>query len=144
MKIANFNMHQSQLLKRLDDIEKMAANIKIELAETADSQTNILQDGLDYAKEQSDLSARVEIHGRYMREKLQILQALDRIEDGSFGECRECSDTIAAKRLLVQPSASLCVECQRQKEGHSRLAMAPIVRVNFSKLITLFSCEKAA
>lgn len=46
----------------------------------------------------------------------QIHAALNRIDDGSYGICRECGDTIPFKRLEVQPTSTLCVHCQQELE----------------------------
>ncbi len=40
-----------------------------------------------------------------------IKAALARIDDGEFGFCEECGETIAAKRLEIDPSSELCVVC---------------------------------
>jgi DnaK suppressor protein len=41
-----------------------------------------------------------------------IQAALDRLDDGSYGECIECGDEIALKRLKAIPWAELCIRCQ--------------------------------
>lgn len=42
--------------------------------------------------------------------------ALQRIEDGSYGECAECGTEIAAARLQAAPQALRCVACQERHE----------------------------
>ncbi|HYY02688.1 MAG TPA: TraR/DksA C4-type zinc finger protein [Gaiellaceae bacterium] len=43
--------------------------------------------------------------------------ALQRIDDGSFGKCTNCGREIAPERLEVRPWATLCIDCQRSREG---------------------------
>lgn len=43
----------------------------------------------------------------------EIDAALDRINDGTWGLCRECAEHIPEPRLRVVPWATLCVRCQR-------------------------------
>jgi RNA polymerase-binding protein DksA len=43
--------------------------------------------------------------------------ALQRIEDGSYGTCTNCGRQIAPERLEARPWATLCIDCQRQREG---------------------------
>ena len=51
------------------------------------------------------------------RQQLQlVLRALQRIEDGDYGECLECGETIARARLEAQPFAVLCIACQSARE----------------------------
>lgn len=40
-----------------------------------------------------------------------LLQALRRIEDGTFGLCTECGASIPVARLEVFPETATCVEC---------------------------------
>ena len=47
---------------------------------------------------------------------LAIDEALDRIQDGAYGECEECGDEIGAGRLKAMPLAKLCISCQTQVE----------------------------
>ena len=47
----------------------------------------------------------------------QLRSAIDRIEDGTYGICRECEEDIAPKRLKAIPWAPLCIECQEPADG---------------------------
>lgn len=40
-----------------------------------------------------------------------IRAALDRMEQGSYGQCERCGQDIGLKRLQVVPEASHCVSC---------------------------------
>ena len=48
----------------------------------------------------------------------QIEAALQRIEDGSYGECETCGVKIPKSRLEAIPYAAQCVGCASQQEGH--------------------------
>jgi DnaK suppressor protein len=51
------------------------------------------------------------------RQMIQTLtQALERLREGSFGECAECGGEIEAKRLEAIPWARYCVKCQEARE----------------------------
>lgn len=56
-----------------------------------------------------------------LREKEQrtlaaIDQALQRMEEGTYGLCEECEDEIGAKRLEIYPTARLCITHQEEQE----------------------------
>lgn len=51
---------------------------------------------------------------------VQIEQALKRIKEGTFGICSDCGDEIGEKRLLFNPSFSICVICAEQNEKEQR------------------------
>lgn len=50
----------------------------------------------------------------------EIDDALDRIDEGSYGECEDCGDEIGLSRLRAVPYASLCVECKSNREIEGR------------------------
>ena len=53
------------------------------------------------------------------RHKLEITRidaALKRIEEDEYGYCLECGEEIAEKRLEIDPSATLCIQCAEQGE----------------------------
>jgi DnaK suppressor protein len=41
-----------------------------------------------------------------------VLGALRRIEEGSFGVCLHCEEDISPKRLVAVPFTALCIQCQ--------------------------------
>ena len=49
-----------------------------------------------------------------------IDEALERIEQGTFGICEECSLQIPEKRLLAMPYSMTCVDCAEQQEKIAR------------------------
>lgn len=46
-----------------------------------------------------------------------IDEALEQLDEGSYGICGECGEEIGEKRLQAIPFALNCLECQREKEG---------------------------
>jgi RNA polymerase-binding transcription factor DksA len=46
----------------------------------------------------------------------QIVEALRRIESGSYGVCQECDELIAKPRLQALPFAAHCIDCARKME----------------------------
>jgi DnaK suppressor protein len=48
-----------------------------------------------------------------------IDQALQRIQEGTYGNCVRCSEKIADERLEALPYVDLCIKCQRIEEQQS-------------------------
>jgi RNA polymerase-binding transcription factor DksA len=46
----------------------------------------------------------------------QIVRALGRIAQGTFGKCQECGGPIAKSRLQALPYTAYCIECARKME----------------------------
>jgi DnaK suppressor protein len=51
-----------------------------------------------------------------------VVAALRKIDDGSFGDCERCGETIGDKRLDALPFARYCITCQRLAEEEERMA----------------------
>ena len=45
-----------------------------------------------------------------------VNEALDRLEQGEFGDCLNCEEPIGRKRLEALPWARLCIDCQELEE----------------------------
>jgi RNA polymerase-binding protein DksA len=50
------------------------------------------------------------------REIASVRRALARIDDGTYGECVRCGESIAPARLEARPEAALCINCAREAE----------------------------
>jgi DnaK suppressor protein len=50
----------------------------------------------------------------------EIDEALDRIEEGTYGICETCGEKISQKRLSAKPSARTCLKCAEQMEEERR------------------------
>ncbi|WP_217401203.1 TraR/DksA family transcriptional regulator [Catellatospora tritici] len=48
----------------------------------------------------------------------QLIEALTRLRDGTYGTCATCRQPIMAERLLASPAATHCVRCQTTAERH--------------------------
>jgi RNA polymerase-binding transcription factor len=59
----------------------------------------------------------VSAEGRRERE---IVEALQRIYDGTYGVCENCGNPIARARLEAVPYVRLCVSCKQKEEQASR------------------------
>ena len=50
--------------------------------------------------------------GRRRKNELQRIEAaLSRVETGDYGYCVTCGEEISAKRLALDPSTPLCIDC---------------------------------
>jgi DnaK suppressor protein len=56
---------------------------------------------------------------RLLRE---VTSALQKFEEGGFGECERCAEPIGDKRLDALPFARYCIECQRRLEREDKAA----------------------
>lgn len=47
----------------------------------------------------------------------EIDAALERVDEGKFGDCELCTEFIGRERINALPWARLCIECKRKEEG---------------------------
>lgn len=89
----------------------------------ANSEAAASQDGVtdfkDIAAEQSREVVDEAQTDHAALELKQVLAALQRIDDGSYGQCLDCGEPIDERRLTAMPAAAYCVACQAVHE-HAR------------------------
>ena len=49
-------------------------------------------------------------------ELAQVVAALRRVDDGSYGECQDCGEAIDERRLRALPATPFCTACQALQE----------------------------
>src|SRR5262245_11145023 len=87
-----------------------------------DQRRDMSKDPYGSASFTHDDEVTVAVVDRRTRELQEVDRALEDIEAGRYGVCRECGETIAAARLKVLPFATRCVACQASLEAASRAA----------------------
>jgi DnaK suppressor protein len=45
-----------------------------------------------------------------------VRKSLQKIEEGTFGECENCGTEISYNRLFARPTADLCIQCKEAEE----------------------------
>lgn len=79
-----------------------------------------LPDFADQSSFESDRNFVLRLRDRERKLLAKIDEALQRIEDGSFGICEECGTEIGIKRLKARPVVTLCIECKTRQEEEER------------------------
>ena len=101
--------------------EKLLADISANvIPETLTASTEI-GDLIDQAGDERDRELSLLLSGRDKEKLAAIDEALEKIEEGTYGICEECGDKIGAGRLKVMPLARLCVNCQSKMEKEMTL-----------------------
>lgn len=73
-------------------------------------------DDLDIASHDNITNLKKRLLERQQAFVKRIDIALERIENGTYGICKECGDDINPKRLLARPIAILCIDCKEKQE----------------------------
>ena len=81
---------------------------------TARMQFELMQDNPDRSVDELLKHVSAEVRAGMTEDLDAIETALRKIGEGSYGICDECGCAIPDRRLAVQPTAALCVDCQRE------------------------------
>jgi DnaK suppressor protein len=105
-------LHQILLAER----SRLTRNARELIHERINNQEALPADIMDVS---TDLSMQTTHYRLRDREKFllqKIHQALQRIEEGTYGHCDECDEPIGYARLKARPVAALCIDCKEEQE----------------------------
>ena len=104
--------HRQRILEEMDELRALSDGSRDSRAPVELDQQSVGRlSRMDAMQQQSMDLAREERR----RQRLAMLAAaLRRMEEDEFGYCLSCGDDIAAARLVADPAATLCVDCQRK------------------------------
>jgi len=91
-------------------------------ARESDHGREVLKDPYGSAWLTHDDEVTAAVVDRRARELREVNSALEDIESGRYGVCRDCGEAIAPARLRVMPFAIRCVACQAGLEARRRAA----------------------
>ena len=96
---------QAEIRTKLRSLREV---LPAEVAQVKDAEEQSMEDfvlGMDFAL--------MEMESETLR---QIDEAIQRLEDGTYGVCSACDETISEARLKALPFATVCRDCQAQRE----------------------------
>ena len=85
------------------------------------SDTTNFPDPNDRATQESDRSFELRIRDRERKLINKIREALERIDEGTFGICDTCGEEIGEGRLKARPVTTLCIDCKMEQERREKL-----------------------
>ena len=110
---AQLKKFKTLLETKRDEILKRA---KQTLNDDMTLDTNDLPDEMDLASSEYLQSFTFRLRGREKSFLDKIERALQKIEEGTFGNCEECEEEISVKRLEARPETTLCIRCKEDQE----------------------------
>jgi len=100
----------------LDLREKLLSEISENLIPESLQATSDIGDVVDQAGDERDRELSLLLTGRDKEKLLAINEALEKMNEGSYGVCEECGEKIGPGRLKVMALAKFCVSCQSKLE----------------------------
>ena len=114
--MANLTDKQLQKLKKqlLERQRVLVDEVHTQRSQTAEDEDAL--GGVGDAGDESVVRMVTDLHlqeaGRDMDELRDIEAALQRMEDGTYGDCEQCGAEIGYPRLEAQPTATRDIQCQ--------------------------------
>jgi len=103
-----------------DKLMRLQAELEVSASDTTDATQTVDLDApigrltrIDAIQRQE--MARANVQAAKLRLQ-QVAAALKAMDEGNYGECWECGEEIAEKRLEARPESQLCIECQAARE----------------------------
>ena len=78
-------------------------------------------DEADRASRESEHGLELRTRDRYRKLQRKIEQALERIDEGSYGDCEDTGEAIGVMRLKARPIATLTIDAQERREMKERV-----------------------
>ncbi len=91
--------------------------LKNELALSPDD----LPDETDLAVSEINQNLIFKLRDRERQLIAKIDEALGRIDDGTFGLCKDCEEPIEPRRLEARPVSTLCISCKEKEEHREKI-----------------------
>ncbi len=122
-------MRKDFLKKSMDSLTEMKKQLHREIQDRLKEESEGLKDEgrdtYDLASDERDREINIILSDRERDKLLAIDNALQRIEDQTYGICEcgcdNCEEEIGMGRLKVLPFTRLCVRCQEETEKESKL-----------------------
>lgn len=89
---------------------------EVEIVLTPEQEQLTSPDLTDQAQAEVDRNFVLRLKEREQKLLRKIDDAVERIENGTFGICRSCGNEIPLPRLQARPITDLCIECKTRQE----------------------------
>ena len=93
----------------LDDSEETVHEMREE--------NSLYPDPSDRASQETEHINVLRIRDRERKLISKIDEALERVNNGSFGLCEECGEEIGEERLKIRPVTTFCIRCKETLEA---------------------------
>jgi len=104
----------------LQQREQLLGNAKKALSGDIHLDPDDFPDEIDTASSEIGLAFIGRLRERERGLLNKINAALEKIEQGVYGECDNCGEEIGLKRLEARPVAELCIDCKAEQEKLER------------------------
>ena len=110
---------RSRLETALAELDSATATLQDEGAGESSELSHVTQHPGDVGTDIADNDRELALLEAGAGQREQVLAALRRIEDGTYGTCVDCGRPIPDERLEARPEVSRCLEDQQKAEARA-------------------------
>src|SRR5713101_4871478 len=111
----------TKMREHLEEMKtKLLSEMESELKAERESNKDEGMDTYDLASVERDREINFILSDRERTKIKQIQDALDRLDQGTYGVCESCGLEIAEERLQAMPFTRLCRDCQQEQEKEAK------------------------
>ncbi|MGD9853283.1 MAG: TraR/DksA family transcriptional regulator [Nitrospirales bacterium] len=114
---------RQMLLEKKREIQKQIDELIIQRREEQERwRGEPAMDDQDMAYRDSSADQIISLLEVRHRMRITLDEALTRLQEGTYGVCKECGEPVSRARLKALPFAKTCIECQNVIEGLEKLS----------------------
>lgn len=106
---------RQRLTTLLDEIETSSRTLAGEQGDPGEL-SHLDQHPAEAASELTEMERDDAMRAAIEGQREQVLEALQRLDGGTYGTCVSCGKTLPEERLEARPEAARCVDCQHDLE----------------------------
>ena len=117
----NLELFRTRLESELKHLNEQLAQLKASVRPAEER-----REGSPFGKREEEAAETLELETRLVLEKrireqlAEVENALGKFEEGNYGLCENCGQSIDPERLEAIPHAKLCMSCKAQQAKNTR------------------------
>lgn len=102
---------------KIEELLSEAGKAVSGMSETPDES---FPDPTDRAAHETDRNFLLRVKDRERKLITKTKEAIEKIDNGTYGVCESCGEEISEKRLMARPVTTCCIECKKEEEEQEK------------------------
>lgn len=103
-----------------DKLQELLSGAEKTVSGMSDAVDDHFPDPSDRASLETDRNFLLRVKDRERKLIAKVKEALEKIEEGTYGICELCGDKISEQRLNVRPVTTFCIDCKKEEEADEK------------------------
>lgn len=118
MKKERLEYFRALLNKKMEELLTEADKAVVGMSDSKED--DHFADPTDRASHETDRNFLLRVKDRERKLIAKIKEAIERIDNGTYGICEICGEDISDKRLEARPVTTSCIECKKEEEEQEK------------------------